>query len=88
MHLAQGYVFPYCVCVFSALSDSLRPPWTVACQAPLSMKFFRQQYWSGLLFPIPGDLHDPEIEPASLATPALAGRFFTTVPPVRWHVFP
>jgi len=51
-------------------------PWTVACQAPLSMGFPRQEYWSGLPFPSP-DLPDPEIEPMS---PALAGRFFTAEP--------
>ena len=50
-------------------------PWTVACQAPLSIGFPRQKYWSGLPFPNPGDLPDPGIEPVS---PALAGRFFTT----------
>ena len=40
-------------------------PWTAACQAPLSVKFFRQEYWRGLLFPSPGDLPDPGIEPGS-----------------------
>ena len=50
-------------------------PWTVACQAPLSVGFSRQEYWSGLLFPLPEDLPNPGIE---LASPALAGRFFTT----------
>ena len=55
--------------------------WTVACQAPLSMEFSRQEYWSGLPFPTPGDLPDPGIEPTSLASPALAGGFFTTEPP-------
>ena len=54
--------------------------WTVACQAPLSMGFFRQEYWSGLLFPTPGDLLNPGIKPMS---PALAGRFSTTEPPGR-----
>ena len=48
--------------------------WTVACQAPLSTEFSRQEYYSGLPFPPPGSLPDPEIEPAS---PALAGGFFT-----------
>ena len=43
-------------------------PWTVACQAPLSMAFSRQQFWNGLLFPSPGDLPNPGIEPG---TPAL-----------------
>ena len=52
-------------------------PWTVARQAPLSMEFSRQ-YWSGLPFPPPGDLPNPGIEPRS---PAMAGRFFTTVLP-------
>ena len=55
-------------------------PWTEARQAPLSMGFLRQEYWSGLPFPSPGGLLDPGIEPAS---PALAGGFFTTEPPGR-----
>ena len=50
-------------------------PWTVAHQAPLSMGFSRQEYWSGLPFPPPGDLPDPGIKPASLTSPALAGGF-------------
>ena len=49
-------------------------------EAPLSMEFFRQEDWSGLLFPTPGALPDPRIESASLASPALAGRLFTFVP--------
>ena len=61
-------------------------PWTVACQAPLSMVFARQEYWSGLPFPTPGDLPDPGVE---LESPALAGWFFTAEPPrkpsMRWH---
>ena len=52
-------------------------PWTVDCQAPLFMEFSRQEFWSGLLFPPPGDLPNPGIEPSSLVSPALAGRFFT-----------
>ena len=52
--------------------------WTVAHQAPLSMGFYRQEYWSGLPCPPLGDLPDPRIESASLQTPALAGRLFTT----------
>ena len=55
-------------------------PWTVARQAPLSMGFPRQEYWSGLAFPPPGDLPDPEIEFTSPVIPALAGRFFITEP--------
>ena len=53
-------------------------PWTVARQAPLSMGFSRQEYWSGLPCPPPGDLPDPGIEPVSLMSPALAVGFFTT----------
>ena len=48
--------------------------WTVACQAPLSMGFSREEYWNALPFPSPGDLPDLGIE---LGSPALAGRFFT-----------
>ena len=54
--------------------------WTVAHQAPLSMGFPRQENWTGLLFPPPGDLTNPGTEPKSLRSPALAGRFFTTEP--------
>ena len=57
--------------------DSLATPWTVARQAPLSMGFSRQEYWSGLLCLSPGDLPRPGIEPVSAA---MVGRFFTTVP--------
>ena len=53
-------------------------PWTVACQAPLSMGFSRREYWSGLPCSPPGDLPDTEIEPVSLASLALVGGFFTT----------
>ena len=57
-------------------------PWTVVRQAPLSVEFSRQEYWNGLPFPPPGDhLPYPGIEPSSPASPALAGRFFTTAPP-------
>ena len=56
-------------------------PWAVACQAPLCMEFSRQEYWSGLSFPPPGSLPHPRIEPVTLASPALAGGFFTTRPP-------
>ena len=52
--------------------------WIIACQAPLSMGFSRQEYWSGLSCPSPRDLHDPEIKPTSLTSHALAGGFFTT----------
>ena len=60
------------------MSDSLATPWTVAHQAPLSMGFLKQESWSGLPFPSPGDLPNPGLKPMS---PALAGRFFTTESP-------
>ena len=53
-------------------------PWTVARQAPLSMRFFQQECWSGLPCPPPGDLPNPGIKPASLLSLALVGGFFTT----------
>ena len=53
--------------------------WTIACQVSLSMGFSRQEYWSGLPFPPPGDLSDPGIKPTLLMSPALAGRLFTTI---------
>ena len=57
-------------------------PWTVAHQDPLSMGFPRQEYWSGLPCPPPGDLPDSGIEPwMSLTSPAMAGGVFTTEPP-------
>ena len=62
----------------SVVNNSLVTLWTAAGQAPLSMGFPRQEYWSGLPLPSPGDLPDPGIEPVS---PALAGRLFTAAPP-------
>ena len=50
----------------------------IAHQAPLFIGFSRQEYWSGLPFPPPGDLPDPGLEPLFLVSPALAGGFFTT----------
>ena len=52
-------------------------PWTVACRAPQSVEFPRQEYWSELPSPSPGDVSDPGIQPVS---PALAARFFTAEP--------
>ena len=57
--------------------------WTVAHQAPLPMGFSRQESWSELPCPPPGDLPHPGMEPESLVSPALAGRFFTTASPGR-----
>ena len=69
--------------VCSVESSSLQCPWTLAHQAPLSVEFSRQEYWSGLPFPPPRDLPDPGIEPVSPASPAVAGRFFTLEPPEK-----
>ena len=69
----SAYVFN-CVQFFAT-------PWTVVHQAPLSMGFSRQEYWSGKPFSSPGALHDSGIELVSSGSPALAGRFFTTEPP-------
>ena len=55
-----------------SVSDSFATPWTVAHQAPLSMEFSRQKFWSGLPFPPPEDLPEPGTEPMSHASPALA----------------
>ena len=62
----------------SVVSDSFATPGTVACQAPLSMGFSRQGYWSGLPFTSAEAIPDPGAEPVS---PAFAGEFFTTEPP-------
>ena len=69
-----------CTCACSVVSNSVTP-WTVAWKTPLSMGFSRQEYWSGLPFPTPGDLLNPEIKPASPVSPALAGQFLTAEPP-------
>ena len=62
--------------------------WTVARQVPLSMGFSRQEYWSGLPCPPPGDLPNSAIESESLTPPALAGRFFTTSTTWRGRIYP
>ena len=64
----------------SVLSDSVNP-WTVSYQAPLSMEFSRQEYWSRLPFLTPGDLPNPGIKLMPLASSALVSGFFTTVLP-------
>ena len=66
-----------CACMLSCVQLFVTP-WTVAHQAPLSMGFSRHEYQSGLPCPLPEDLSDPGIKPASLMSPALTGRFFTT----------
>ena len=70
------------ICVYAQLLSCvwlLVILWIVVCQAPLPMEFSRQEYWSKLPFPNPEDLPESGIEPSSLASPALAGRFFITV---------
>ena len=72
-----------CVCMLSYFScvRLFATLWTVAHQAPLSMGFSRQEYWSGLPCPSSGDLPDPGIEPVSLVSPALqAGSSSTELP--------
>ena len=71
----MAWVNMECCCL---VTGSFATPLTVACQAPLSMGFPRQEHWSGLPIAAPGDLSDPGIEPAS---PALAGRYFATESP-------
>ena len=70
----------YSACTLSCVW-LIATPWTIAHQAPLPMGFPRQEYWSGLPFPPPGDLPTPGIKPECFVFPALAGGFFTTVPP-------
>ena len=66
------------------MSSSFATTWTIACQAPLSMRFHKQVYWSRLPFPSPADLPDPGIKPVSLA---LAGGFITTEPPGKLYSY-
>ena len=74
-----------CVLNHSSRVRLFATPWTIACQAPLSTGFSRQEYWSGLPCPPPGDLPNQGIEPMSLTPPALAGEFFTTSAPWEAH---
>ena len=83
------YVCIYvCACVPSHFSCFwlFAPLWTVASQAPLSLGFSNQEHWSGLPCPPPGDLPSSGIQPASLMSPALAGRFFTTSTTWEAHI--
>ena len=67
----------------SVVSDSLWPPWTVACQTLLSMGFSRQEYWSGLPCPPPGELPNPGTEPRS---PTLQADSLLSEPPGHYHI--
>ena len=71
------------VCTLSCVQLFVTP-WTVACQAPLSMESSRQECWSWLPFPSPEPLPDPRIEPVTLESSALAGRFFITSATWNW----
>ena len=84
MHLFKRYSI-WCACVLSGISSGrlFETPWTEAHQAPLSMGFSRQEYWSWWLCPPPGDLHNPGKESVS---PALTGKFFTTREPIRGQI--
>ena len=73
----------YCCCLVASVR-LFSIPWTAALQAPLSMGFSRQEYWSRLPFPSPNDLPDPGTEPVSLAS---AGGFFTAEPPGKPRLF-
>ena len=70
-------------CVRAQSYPSSATPWTVACQAPLSMGFPRQEYWNWLPFPSPGAVPNPGIKPAS---PAVAGEFFTSASPLHSYL--
>ena len=78
LHFMAFLISPLCILSHFSCVQLCVTLWTVARQAPLSMGFSRQQYWNGLPCPSPGDLPDPGIEPASLTSPALAGKFFNT----------
>ena len=77
-HIVNQLLFLLC-CVLSV--QLFVTPRTVACQAPLTKAFSKQEYWSRLPFPPPAHLPDTGNEPVSLGFPALAGGFFTTEPP-------
>ena len=78
--LAHTQLCPVCVCSVAKSCLTHCHPWTIAHQDPLSMGFPREECWSGLLFPSPGDLPDPGIHSTS---PVPAGRFFTVELPEK-----
>ena len=90
--VTQLHIYMCCCAVHSCRVLLFATLWSVACQAPLSLEFPRQEHWSGLPFPPQGDLPDPGI-----ASPALSGRFFTIKSPGKpvihsffffFHIFP
>ena len=76
----MGFMIDVCMSTLRHSSHVLLivTPWTVACQSPLSMEFSRQEYWSGLPFPSPGDLPDPGTE---LGSPTLQADYLPCKPP-------
>ena len=74
-------LFPFCLVALLSRVGLSAAPWT-----PLPMEFYRQEYWSRLPFPTPGDLLHPGIKPVSLTPPALAAGFFT--PSATWEAHP
>ena len=87
--LFEFLLFLGCMLICQSCVWLFATPWTVTLQVPLSMRFSRQEYWSGLSFPLAGDISDPGIKPTSPVTPALAGRFFITKLPGKlcWVVW-
>ena len=85
---AKAWVWPRLVWAGSVMSNSFATLWTVAHQAPLSVGYSGQEYWSGLSFPTPGNLPGPGIELASPVFPPLAGEFFTSTLPRKPWVWP
>ena len=83
-----SYLFLCAVCAFSVAQScsTLCSPWAIASQAPLSMAFSKQDFWNGVPFSPPGTLPNPGIKPASLASPALTGKFFTAS--TTWEALP
>ena len=86
----QVFLYNACACVLthSVVSDSVWPPWTVPCQAPLSMEFSRQEYWSGLLCPPLGDLTNPGIHPSLLHLLHWEAGSLPLAPPGKPHTMP
>ena len=76
-----------CLTLYDPMDRGVWRVTLVACQTPLSMGFPRQEYWSGLPFPTPGDLPNPGINPASSAPPTLASEFLTAAPPGKLRRF-
>ena len=80
--VTQVFLYPPSVslacCVLSSVMSDPETLWTITCQAALSIGFSRQEYWSGLPCPPPGDCPEPGIQPTPLMSPALAGAFFIT----------